>query len=138
MVERPRSLTWSHWPLKGRPLMAILLIAILILVSSLVFYWLAWSWQAVLLLVAFFFSLRDFLFARTVLIDEQGLTVSHPLTGARHTDWSALGTLQLREDRLIAQPRRGRLVVVPAPNGEALDLLRDWQNWQGARGWEEE
>jgi hypothetical protein len=112
--------------------MAILLAAILILVSSLVLYWLGWTWPSGLLLLAFIFSLRDILFVRSVRIDDMGIALSHPLTGARHWEWEELEPLKLHPDRLLIPPIGERVRVAPAPPVDLRARLQEWLDWQAA------
>jgi hypothetical protein len=133
MVESPVALVWSHWPLRHRPLLAILLAAFLILLASLVFYWLGWTWQGGLLLVAFLFSLRDILFPRNMRLDEAGLTVSHPLTGAQAWEWRQIEALALLQDRLQVRPRGKRAAWLPLPAELDISHLQAWLQWFSQR-----
>lgn len=131
-METPQAISWSHWPLKSRPRQAILLILILFALASLVLYWLGLSWQSGLLLIALVFSLRDFLFARSLMVNREGLSLSTPLTGAKVLPWKDLPPLERRHHVLRVAPRNGRSFEFTLPQGETLDLLEDWIAWQAA------
>jgi|GEM_PF-2478865 len=131
-METPTAITWSHWPPRSRPRQAILLVFILFFLSSLVVYGLGWSWQSGLLITALVFSLRDFLFARSVLINREGLTVSNPLTGAHLRPWAELPPLRREKEGLEVDMRRGPCLTLGLPEEEMIDLLDDWLKWQAA------
>lgn len=110
-------------------MLTVLLATFLMLVASLVLYWLGWSWQGGLLLLAFFFSLRHLLFARSIRLSDKGLAVSHPLTGARVWDWDVIERLECRLEALYVVPRGKRAQTLPLPEKVQRGLLQEWVEW---------
>ncbi len=129
MLERPLDLAWSHWPPRSRPRQFILLLAIVILSGSLVYYWLGLSWESNVLMVAFIFSLRNLLFARSVLLAEDGLSLSHPLTGARCWKWPEIAGLELENAQLYLSLLNKQRVELPAPPGALHAKVHEWHQW---------
>lgn len=131
-METPQAITWSHWPPRQRPGQAIMLIIIILLLGSLVIYWLGLTWQSGVLVTALVFSLRDFLFARSLLINRDGLSLSTPLTGARLMPWRDLHPLERGPTNLAVKTRGGSSLVFTLPEDEQIDMLDDWIKWQAA------
>lgn len=130
MLECPHDLAWSHWPPRTRPRQFILLVAIILLVASLLYAWLPGTWEANLLLVAFVFSLRNFLFVQSVLLAEDGVSLSHPLTGARRWTWSEVGGLELTDTHFVVSLLNKKCVEFPSPPGPQRVELQAWIQWQ--------
>jgi hypothetical protein len=130
MLECPHDLRWSHWPLRTRPRQLILLLAIMILTASLVYYWLGWNWTSNALIVAFVFSLRNLLFAKNYLIAEDGVSLSHPLSGAKRWKWASVERLELKGSLLILSLLNKKSVELPAPEAPLHAELLAWIQWQ--------
>lgn len=131
-METPPAITWSTWPLRRQPKRAILLVFIILLLSSLVLFWLGWTWQSGALICALVFSLRDFLFARSVLVNREGLTLSTPLTGARLHPWTDVSELSHTDTVLKATLRKSSSLELELPEDEVIAVLDDWVLWHRA------
>lgn len=131
MSSRPLDLSWSHWPLRHRPRQLILLLAIVLFSASLVWFWLGFGWTANVLLLAFVFSLRNLLFPRNVLLAEDGVTCSHPLTGARRWSWREVEALESHPGGWRLRLAGKAPVQLPDPPGDVEPFLREWADWRG-------
>jgi len=123
--------------LKEAPGRGLLVLAILLLVASLVLHALGASAVSALLILVFLFSLRDFLFPTTLLLDDEGLRASSPLTGGAHWSWWRIERLELQAGGLWLTPRGGRRRRLPAPDGAAAAGLAAWLAWRAAGGAED-
>jgi hypothetical protein len=129
MVDPPTPLQWSRHPLKDAPARGLIVAVILLLASSLVLHQLGASAVSALLIIVFLFSLRDFLLPTAVTVDEHGLRVSSPLTGAAHWPWEDIDTLDQQGEALWLRPRRGRRRRLPAPDAKAAMHFAAWLDW---------
>jgi hypothetical protein len=134
MLEQPLDLSWSHWPLRQRPRQLILLLAITLFAASLVWFWLGVGWTANTLLLAFVFSLRNLLFPRNVLVADDGVSISHPLTGARRWSWREVEALESQPDGWRLRLAGKAPVLLPDPPPELVLRLREWGDWRGRAG----
>jgi len=134
MLEPPLDLSPSHWPLRQRPRQLILLLAIVLFSASLVWFWLGVGWTANTLLLAFVFSLRNLLFPRNVLLAEDGITCSHPLTGARRWAWREVEALESHEGGWRLRVAGKAPVPLPDPPPELAPRLLEWEGWRRQAG----
>lgn len=114
---------WTHSPWSRNPLRALLVLAILLIVASLVVWWLGPRVESAILLIAFVFSLRDSILPLSFSIDEDGLHQSSPLRGAKSIYWEDMREWRVDGMRLKAFPERGKPFdwpLAPAPDLEDL------------------
>lgn len=130
MLERPLDLSWSHWPLRQRPRQLILLLGIVLFSASLVWFWLGFGWTANMLVLAFVFSLRNLLFPRNLLLAEDGITSSHPLTGARRWSWREVEALESLPGGWSLRLAGRAPVPLPDPPADLEPRLREWAAWR--------
>ena len=94
MHQSERCLKWTFSPIQQDPVRWILVVLILAVCSSLVLWWLGPNWSSLLLITVFLFSLRDFLLPASLVVDDMGLTISTPLTGAKCWPWEEIAALE--------------------------------------------
>lgn len=132
MTDPPAPVQWSRHPLKDAPGRGLLVLLILLLVASLVLHALGATAASALLIVALLFSLRDFLLPSSLSIDEEGLRLSSPLTGARFWDWERVAGFERRADGLWLKPAQARWKRLPGPDPASEAALDDWLAWSAA------
>ncbi len=106
---------WTHLPLKARPLRFWLLVLLVLLVASILVYWLGAGLESLVLSVLFVFSLREGLFSSSISASELDLTLSAPLTGARSFSWSKIAQLKLEGPGLIIECADGKVLARALP-----------------------
>ncbi len=106
---------WTHSPIKARPLRFWLLVLLVLLVASLLVYWLGAGQESLVLSVLFVFSLREGLFSSSISASELDLTLSAPLTGAKSLGWSKIAHLKLEGGGLIIECADGKVLARALP-----------------------
>ncbi len=117
----PTFLQWTHHPLAANPSRAALVLLLLLILASLVVYWLGGSAVSAALIVALVFSLRDFFFPSSCLLDEAGFSLSAPLTGTRREGWESVERwYQGQRELKLHLKGGGSLKLPPAESREDL------------------
>jgi hypothetical protein len=135
-LNNPKELTWTCSPIKKNPPIFFVLLAIIVIVSSLVVYWLGFTSQAVVLLIVFLFTIRDLLFPVSCRVNEQGITVSSVILGARYYGWDMIKSFKVAIDGTsptveLADGSIKKLppVLNPLNSADISTQLTEWLDW---------